>query len=118
MSPSRPLRVRHPMSFDRPRPPLPSPVPPFPPPFPSVLLKRFWFNLALVCMGIELCLLLYLCIYLPYVKKVPDDVEWNVHCPRVIPAGAITGVVASLRCGFLRRRRRRSSGAAFVLCYA
>lgn len=54
---------------------------------------RGYFNVALTCTGINLCITFYLAVYLPYIKRM--HLEWNVYCPRMIPTATVTGVVAS-----------------------
>jgi len=58
-------------------------------------VNRPYFNLSLVCFGINCCLMFYLTIWLPYIKKI--TLSWNVYCPRVIPTMTIVGIL----CGFL-----------------
>ncbi|RHY28152.1 hypothetical protein DYB32_006944 [Aphanomyces invadans] len=57
-------------------------------------VHRVYFNIGLVCFGINTCITLYLAIWLPYVKKI--DLEWNVYCPRMVPTATIVGVVCAL----------------------
>jgi hypothetical protein len=45
-------------------------------------VSRTWFNLSLICWGVDVAVMAYLGIYLPW-KGI--DLEWNVYCPRVIP---------------------------------
>ena len=51
---------------------------------------------ALVLMGINTLLVLYLAIYLPKIKGIQDSSGWDIYCPRVVPSMAIFGVVAAI----------------------
>ena len=55
---------------------------------------RGFFQIALVCTGVMICITAYLAIYLPYVKRI--QLEWGVHYPKVISVATITGIVAGL----------------------
>lgn len=68
---------------------------------PSVFLSderviRPLLHVALVLMGINTLLVLYLAIYLPKIKGIQDSSGWDVYCPRVVPSMAIFGVVAAI----------------------
>ena len=56
-------------------------------------VNRFWFNLSLVCWGVDGAAMMYLGCYLPY-KGI--TLEWNVYCPRVIPTASAAMVLGSL----------------------
>ncbi|RLN93174.1 hypothetical protein BBJ28_00009584 [Nothophytophthora sp. Chile5] len=56
-------------------------------------VKRGFFNVALICTGVNLCITAYLAIYLPYVKRI--HLEWSVYCPRMIPAASAVGALAT-----------------------
>ncbi|ETI33443.1 hypothetical protein F443_19878 [Phytophthora nicotianae P1569] len=56
-------------------------------------VKRGFFQVALVCTGINICITAYLAVYLPYIKRI--KLEWSVYCPRMIPTATIVGVVAA-----------------------
>ncbi|TMW64367.1 hypothetical protein Poli38472_012989 [Pythium oligandrum] len=56
-------------------------------------IKTGFFQVGLVCFGVNLCITCYLAIYLPYIKRI--TLEWSVYCPRMIPTATIVGVVAS-----------------------
>ncbi|KAG1691322.1 hypothetical protein DVH05_026986 [Phytophthora capsici] len=56
-------------------------------------VKRGFFQVALVCTGINICITAYLAVYLPYIKRI--QLEWSVYCPRMIPTATIVGVVAA-----------------------
>lgn len=58
---------------------------------------RTWFNLALVFMGIFSMITAYLVVYLPYIANI--HLEWNVYCPRVIPAATAVSLCAIIWCG-------------------
>ena len=60
-----------------------------------LLPPRFWFNLGMVALGVEVIIMIYLTIYLPYIARI--HLEWSVYCPRVIPAGAVFGVIMTIR---------------------
>ena len=57
---------------------------------------RIALDIALIATGFDLAVLFYLVVYLPYIAKI--HLEWNVYCPRAIPAATIAGVIAWLRC--------------------
>jgi hypothetical protein len=59
----------------------------------STLVNRFWFNLSLVCWGVDAAAMMYLGCYLPY-KGI--TLEWNVYCPRVIPTASAAMALGSL----------------------
>jgi len=52
-----------------------------------------YFHVAMMCIGINLCIGVYLIVYLPFIKGV--DLEWAIYCPRMIPAATATGVVCA-----------------------
>mmetsp|Transcript_43601 Transcript_43601/g.50160 ORF Transcript_43601/g.50160 Transcript_43601/m.50160 type:complete len:217 (+) Transcript_43601:92-742(+) len=54
-------------------------------------VDRFWLTIALASMGLNIVLIFYLSFILPYVFKVEE--EWEVYCPRVIPAATAIGVL-------------------------
>ncbi|KAF4046234.1 hypothetical protein GN244_ATG01338 [Phytophthora infestans] len=56
-------------------------------------VKRGFFQVALVCTGVNTCITVYLAVYLPYIKRI--KLEWSVYCPRMIPTATIVGVVAT-----------------------
>jgi hypothetical protein len=45
--------------------------------------------------GINTVLVLYLIVYLPYVKGLNDSSAWEVYCPRVIPTITVTSLVTA-----------------------
>ena len=62
----------------------------------SELVNRFYFNLALVSIGINTVLGVYLCVYVPYIARI--ELPWEVYCPRVIPTMTAIGTLCG---GFL-----------------
>jgi hypothetical protein len=56
--------------------------------------RRLWFNLGMICLGINTCICFYLTVWLPCVSRVTLD--WSIYCPRMIPTATIIG----LACGF------------------
>ncbi|RHZ28288.1 hypothetical protein DYB31_011591 [Aphanomyces astaci] len=62
--------------------------------FRDARVHRVYFNIGLVCFGINACITLYLSIWLPYVKKI--DLEWSVYCPRMVPTATVVGIVCAL----------------------
>lgn len=68
---------------------------------PSVFLSderviRPLLHAALVLVGINTLLVLYLAIYLPKIKGIQDSSGWDVYCPRVVPSMTIFGAVAAI----------------------
>mmetsp|Transcript_33749 Transcript_33749/g.99429 ORF Transcript_33749/g.99429 Transcript_33749/m.99429 type:complete len:186 (+) Transcript_33749:46-603(+) len=68
---------------------------------PSVFLYdkrviRPLLHAALVLIGINTVLVIYLAIYLPKIKGIQDSSAWDVYCPRVVPSMALFGVVAAI----------------------
>lgn len=57
------------------------------------VLRRERLDVATATFSLNCVLCFYLTIWLPYVQKV--HVEWNVYCPRVIPAMTLSGVVCT-----------------------
>jgi len=53
--------------------------------------------LAVIGLGINTVLMLYLTVYLPKFVRITDSSAWDVYCPRVIPSmtavGILTGVL-------------------------
>jgi hypothetical protein len=45
--------------------------------------------------GINTVLVLYLIVYLPYVKGLHDSSAWDVYCPRIIPTITLTSVITA-----------------------
>lgn len=61
--------------------------------FTDARINREFFQVALICTGINICITVYLALYLPYIKRI--DLEWSVYCPRMIPSATIVGVLAT-----------------------
>eukprot|EP00744_Colponema_vietnamica_P006835 GILI01009901.1.p1 GENE.GILI01009901.1~~GILI01009901.1.p1 ORF type:complete len:208 (+),score=42.28 GILI01009901.1:41-625(+) len=55
-------------------------------------VNRIFFNLGLICVGVNIAITFYLSVYLPYIAKVTQ--EWDEYCPRVIPTATIVGCSA------------------------
>ena len=55
-------------------------------------VNRTWFNVSMLCWGIDISCMMYLAVYLPW-KGI--DLEWNVYCPRVIPVATGAMVLGS-----------------------
>ncbi|KAG9404569.1 hypothetical protein AC1031_004772 [Aphanomyces cochlioides] len=62
--------------------------------FRDARVHRIYFNIGLVCFGINCCITMYLAVWLPYVKKI--DLEWSVYCPRMIPTATVVGLLCAL----------------------
>jgi hypothetical protein len=58
--------------------------------------NRPLLQLSAVCVGVDVCLLLYLTIYLPRCKGLTDSSAWEFYCPRVIPAMIATALTSFL----------------------
>lgn len=71
---------------------------------------RTWFNLSLVFMGIFSMITAYLVVYLPYIARI--HLEWNVYCPRVIPAATAVSLCAIIWCGAPAAPRRPARARA------
>ena len=56
------------------------------------LVDRFFFDIALICIGINLAVMLYVTVYLPYIARVEGDLE--THAPKLIPIITICGFIA------------------------
>ncbi|TFJ87088.1 hypothetical protein NSK_001422 [Nannochloropsis salina CCMP1776] len=48
----------------------------------------------MICLGINLCIGLYLTVYLQLIKGI--NIEWATYCPRMIPAATFSGVVCAI----------------------
>ncbi|KAH9104546.1 hypothetical protein LEN26_015008 [Aphanomyces euteiches] len=62
--------------------------------FRDARVHRIYFNIGLVCFGINCCITMYLAVWLPYVKKI--NLEWSVYCPRMIPTATVVGLLCAL----------------------
>jgi hypothetical protein len=58
--------------------------------------NRLLLQLSAVGFGINTVLLLYLIVYLPYVKKLNDSSAWEVYCPNIIPVMTFTGFIVGV----------------------
>ncbi|XP_071090062.1 transmembrane protein 128-like [Haliotis cracherodii] len=47
-------------------------------------VDRLWFNIGSVLMGINICIAMFLVVYLSYIKKISAD-DWERHYPALIP---------------------------------
>jgi hypothetical protein len=56
--------------------------------------NSFFLDLALTGMGINVALMIYLTLYLPYIAKIEED--WETYCPQLIPVMTFGGVVSFL----------------------
>ena len=68
---------------------------------PSVFLHderviRPLLRAALVLIGINTALVLYLAIYLPKIKGIQDSSAWDVYCPRVVPSMTTCALLAAI----------------------
>mmetsp|Transcript_7022 Transcript_7022/g.8748 ORF Transcript_7022/g.8748 Transcript_7022/m.8748 type:complete len:166 (-) Transcript_7022:199-696(-) len=61
----------------------------------SPLINRPIFNVAVVLLGINTVLMMYLAVYLPRFRGIKNASAWEVYCPRVIPIMTGVGIVAS-----------------------
>lgn len=59
-------------------------------------VDRLWFNLGIIAAICNVFCFAYLIVWLPYVEKVSDDVEWDDYCPRVIPTATLIMLFSSL----------------------
>mmetsp|Transcript_8378 Transcript_8378/g.7743 ORF Transcript_8378/g.7743 Transcript_8378/m.7743 type:complete len:142 (+) Transcript_8378:296-721(+) len=54
--------------------------------------NAFFLDVSLTCIGLNITLMLYLTLYLPYIAKVTED--WETYCPQIIPVMTLSGVIA------------------------
>ncbi|CAM9211362.1 unnamed protein product [Choristocarpus tenellus] len=57
-------------------------------------INRLWFNVGVLCFGVNIVIMAYLTIWLPHVKGV--KVSWNVYSPRAIPTTTVLGLICAL----------------------
>ncbi|CAI5743224.1 unnamed protein product [Hyaloperonospora brassicae] len=57
-------------------------------------VKWGFFEIALGCTGVNVCITAYLAVYLPCIKRI--QLDWSVYCPKVISVGTVAGSVAAL----------------------
>ncbi|GBG70397.1 hypothetical protein CBR_g6525 [Chara braunii] len=55
-------------------------------------VKRTAFSVALMCVGLNTCIFLYLAVWLRHVVRTDED--WNIVAPGAIPAATFLGVVS------------------------
>ncbi len=55
-------------------------------------VRRSVLNVGVVCFACNICLILYLAVYLPIWKNVKDYKQWPIYCPNVIPAICFLGM--------------------------
>lgn len=60
----------------------------------AIVPNSVYFHLAMICLGINLCIGLYLTVYLQLIKGI--NIEWATYCPRMIPAATFSGVVCAI----------------------
>ena len=58
-------------------------------------VNRFWFNIGLVCLGIDVVIFIYISYILPCFtpKVLGKDLDWNISSPRAIPIATGLGVL-------------------------
>eukprot|EP00347_Sterkiella_histriomuscorum_P020286 403338390 len=52
----------------------------------------FFFDLAMIGIGINIAFMLYMTVYLPYIKRINEDFE--TYCPQLIPVVTVIGIVS------------------------
>lgn len=57
-------------------------------------VNRFFMDIALIGIGFNITIMLYMTIYLPYIAKINEGLE--THCPRLIPIITLVGVISFL----------------------
>mmetsp|Transcript_31062 Transcript_31062/g.29894 ORF Transcript_31062/g.29894 Transcript_31062/m.29894 type:complete len:169 (-) Transcript_31062:138-644(-) len=62
----------------------------------KTLVHRPIMNVAIALLVINLVFMLYLAIYLPFIKGIKDSSAWDVYCPRIIPSMTFIGVACIL----------------------
>lgn len=55
-------------------------------------VNRFFLDIALVCLGINISIMIYLTVYLPYIAKIEE--EWDTYCPKIIPVMSFSSVIS------------------------
>jgi hypothetical protein len=58
-------------------------------------VNRFWFNIGLVCLGVNTVIFIYISYILPCFtpKVLGKELDWNISSPRAIPIATGLGVV-------------------------
>ena len=54
-----------------------------------------FFDFAMIGLGVNIAIMLYITIYLPYIKRISEDFE--TYCPKVIPVMTLVGVLSFFR---------------------
>ena len=58
----------------------------------------FFFDLSMIGLGINITIMIYMTVYLPYVKRIPlEQLEYERECPKLIPVVTIVGIVSFFR---------------------
>lgn len=57
-------------------------------------VNRVWFNIAVTCFSINVVIMGYLAVWLPYVKRI--KVSWNLYSPRAIPTATAVGLICAV----------------------
>ena len=55
---------------------------------------RPYLNIAVACLVANICIMIYLTIWLPLVLKV--TISWDIYCPRMIPTSTLLGILCLL----------------------
>ncbi|WAR22195.1 TM128-like protein [Mya arenaria] len=58
-------------------------------------ILRLWFNVGVVLVGVNICIALFLIVYLSFIKKVHSD-EWESRYPAAIPVASAAFVVGGI----------------------
>lgn len=57
----------------------------------------FYLSLSIILYITTFSIFLYLCIYLPYLRKEPiNENKWSEYCPNMIPTATICGVLGMI----------------------
>ena len=51
-----------------------------------------FFDVAMIGFGVNIAMMLYMTVYLPYVKRIEADFE--THCPQLIPVVTLVGILS------------------------
>jgi hypothetical protein len=54
-----------------------------------------FMDISFTCLGINIALMIYLALYLPYIAGVEED--WEKYCPKVIPVMTFSGLICFMR---------------------
>jgi hypothetical protein len=55
-------------------------------------VNRFFLDIALTGLGINIAIMMYLTLYLPYIAKIEED--WETYCPKLIPVMTLSGLIS------------------------